>query len=710
MSINFEIKGQLAKLLATEDLVIENKNVETAMFNIETRVLTLPMWDKATNTVYDMLVGHEVGHALYTPNDWSFEGKIPRQFVNVVEDARIEKLMKRKYAGLFKTFAGGYKELSDQDFFQLKGTDIKKMNLADRVNLYFKVGSFVDINFENSEESDIVKMIADAETFADVLLAAEVLYQYCKKKKDEKTKTDNHSNQQSNSSNSGSEDSDDSQKEQQEQQDNSSDNGNEESDIGDDISFEDDNFELENDSNEEITVETDNSLSSKLKDLIDSDQLSNDYIEIPDLDLNTIINSNEEVHEVITSHFKTYEHWKEAFLNCDSEFTKFKKDAQKEVNYLVKEFECKKAASNYARANVSRTGVLDCTKLHTYKYNEDLFKKVTTIADGKNHGLIFILDWSGSMCNTILDTIKQLYNLIWFCRKVNIPFKVYAFTNEFRKNSYRGDNFAPVDPMEHYIKREGLFCVDKSFSMMNLFTSDTFTKDLHVQMLNIWRCVYSIRHYCEYNPPLQLSLSGTPLNESIICLHKVIPNFKKQYGLEKVNCIILTDGEANHLPRHKVVKRYWEKESNYIGAVGLTPNKDYLRNRKTGETYAIPWEYNKFTNILLKNLKTEFANVNFIGIRILEPRESGNFIRSYCSNDFDTAEKIQQWKKSKMVSIKNMGYEKYFGIASTSLSQDTEFSVKVDATKSQIKSAFVKSLSNKKMNKKLLSEFIELVV
>jgi len=707
MSINFEIKGQLAKLLATEDLVIENKNVETAMFNVETRVLTLPMWDKASNIVYDMLVGHEVGHALYTPNDWSFEGKIPRQFVNVVEDARIEKLMKRKYAGLFKTFSGGYKELSDQDFFQLEGTDINKMNLADRVNLYFKIGSFVDINFQNSEESDIVKMIANTETFADVLLAAEILYQYCKKKKEEETKTDNHPNQQSNSSNSGSEDSDDLQKE---QQDNSSDDANEESDVGDDTSFEDNNFELESDSNDEITVETDNSLSSKLKDLIDSDRLSNEYIEIPDLDLNTIVNSNEEVHEVITSHFKTYEHWPEVFLYCDSKFTKFKKDAQKEVNYLVKEFECKKAASNYARANVSRTGVLDCTKLHTYKYNEDLFKKVTTIADGKNHGLIFILDWSGSMCNTILDTIKQLYNLIWFCRKVNIPFKVYAFTNEFRKNVYQGDNFAPVNPTEHYIKREGLFCVDKSFSMMNLFTSDTSTKDLHVQMLNIWRCVYSIRHYCDYSAPSQLSLSGTPLNESIICLHKIIPNFKKQYGLEKVNCIILTDGEANHLPRHKVVKRYWEKESDYIGAVGLTPNKDYLRNRKTGETYAIPWEYNKFTNILLKNLKTEFANVNFIGIRILEPRESGNFIRSYCSNDSDTVEKIQQWKKSKMVSIKNMGYEKYFGIASTSLSQDTEFNVKVDATKSQIKSAFVKSLGNKKMNKKLLSEFIELVV
>ena len=89
------------------------------------------------------------------------------------------------------------------------------------------------------------------------------------------------------------------------------------------------------------------------------------------------------------------------FHYYDDAVKQFKKDAQKEVNYLIKEFECKKAASNYARANVSRTGVLDCTKLHTYKYNEDLFKKVTTIADGKNHGLIFILDWSGSMLSLI---------------------------------------------------------------------------------------------------------------------------------------------------------------------------------------------------------------------------------------------------------------------------------------------------------------------
>ena len=71
MTVNYEIKSQLAKLLATEDLVVENRDVDTAQFNVGTRVLTLPLWKRASNTVYDLLVGHEVGHALFTPDeDW----------------------------------------------------------------------------------------------------------------------------------------------------------------------------------------------------------------------------------------------------------------------------------------------------------------------------------------------------------------------------------------------------------------------------------------------------------------------------------------------------------------------------------------------------------------------------------------------------------------------------------------------------------------
>jgi len=60
MPVNHEIKSQLARLLATEDLVVEHKKVPTACFNVHTRVLTLPLWEKASNIVYDLLVGQKL--------------------------------------------------------------------------------------------------------------------------------------------------------------------------------------------------------------------------------------------------------------------------------------------------------------------------------------------------------------------------------------------------------------------------------------------------------------------------------------------------------------------------------------------------------------------------------------------------------------------------------------------------------------------------
>ena len=149
MAVQQEIKSQLAKLLATEDIVVEHKKVDSAQFNVRTRVLILPLWENASNDVYDMLVGHEVGHALFTPDeDWWLEYNVPQDIVNVVEDARIEKLMKRKYMGLAKSFYKGYSELHDKDFFELDGQDIDTLNLADRANLHFKLSSILPISFQ----------------------------------------------------------------------------------------------------------------------------------------------------------------------------------------------------------------------------------------------------------------------------------------------------------------------------------------------------------------------------------------------------------------------------------------------------------------------------------------------------------------------------------------------------------------------------------
>jgi hypothetical protein len=715
MTVNHEIKSHLARLLATEDLVVEHKKVETACFNVHTRVLTLPMWEKASSTVYDLLVGHEVGHALETPDeDWIKDRKIPPQFVNVVEDVRVEKLMKRRYPGLAKTFYSGYKELQDQDFFLIGDDNVTNYNLADKVNLYFKVGNFLKIDF-NANEQEIVDMIGVTETFEQVLDAAEVLYNFCKQDKQEESVDDMNSpeNQTSgSSSNSGASDFENLEEGENDAEETDG-NNRPDSDQGEqsekktssEKTEKPDKTSSEGGETNDPEVKTMNSLEESLKNLVSHNVQENTYVEIPKLDLKQIIVSNKEIHD------KCKKTWEEnssyvSFDHFDKQFLEFKRNAQKEVNYLVKEFECRKAADSYARATTARTGILDCSKLHTYKYNEDLFKKVTTLANGKNHGLVFILDWSGSMQDVMLDTIKQLYNLMWFCKKVAIPFEVYAFTNDYPVVSYE-DGKVSKTRQTAYQKRNGLLQIGEWFSMMNLFTSKVNGKTLEEQMKNIFRVAKSLGGY-SYPIPPGLTLSGTPLNEAMISLHEILPKFQKENKLQKVQCVVLTDGEGQAINYHKEFNRRWENEP-YLGTCSLD-STTILRDRKTGNTYNLGGNWWDITNILLRNLRDKFTDINFIGIRVLESRDHGSFIRRYCGYYGDQYDKaMNSWKKEKAFSLKNAGYHIYFGLSGSALSQDTEFSVSEDASKSQIKSAFVKSLKTKKMNKKVLGEFIELV-
>ena len=95
----------------------------------------------------------------------------------------------------------------------------------------------------------------------------------------------------------------------------------------------------------------------------------------------------------------------------------------------------RKAADLYKRASRSKTGSLNMDKLHSYSYNEDIFLKMTNLPGATNHGLVMFVDWSGSMSDNFHNTLKQTMNLIWFCKRVNIPFEVYAFSNQYGKKS-----------------------------------------------------------------------------------------------------------------------------------------------------------------------------------------------------------------------------------------------------------------------------------
>ena len=62
-------------------------------------------------------------------------------------------------------------------------------------------------------------------------------------------------------------------------------------------------------------------------------------------------------------------------------------------------FNRRKAADNWRRTTVAKTGSLDTLRMNQYKWNEDIFRRTTRLADGKNHGIVILLDWSASMGN-----------------------------------------------------------------------------------------------------------------------------------------------------------------------------------------------------------------------------------------------------------------------------------------------------------------------
>ena len=309
------------------------------------------------------------------------------------------------------------------------------------------------------------------------------------------------------------------------------------------------------------------------------------------------------------------------------------------------------------------------------------------------------------MQRVLLDTLKQLYNLLWFCKKVNIPFEVYAFTNDH----------PPIGTEMHqlsYEKKEGLVLIEETFSLMNLFTSKVRNKELEVQMRNIFRIAMAVSYdyHTYYNYPLGMGLSGTPLNESIISLHQILPKFKKENNLQKVQCIILTDGEAAPIRYSKEFQRRWESEG-YMGSA-YVHDHCVIRNRKTGYTYSCRGlgHWADVTDLLLKDIRQTFPDINFIGIRVLSSRDAGQFVRRYTGYEGDAYETVmKRWRREKSFAIKSSGYHTYFGLSSNALSNEDEFEVKEDATKAQIKRAFVKSLKTKKMNKRVLGEFMELV-
>ena len=719
------VKESLAKLLAQEDLIVEHRQVDTAQFNVETRVLTLPMWHHNSNLVVDMLIAHEVGHALYTPNRWDFVKDVPLSFVNVTEDIRIEKLMKRRYEGLPKTFFGGYNVLAEEDFFKVEDVNWDNLNIADKLNLHYKIGRFVDVPF-NADEVVFRDDALNLETFDDALDLAKRMHAFAQEELEKKKQEEQELEAQSISLPNPEKNNNPTDEEQFPLEDLSEGKGEESKEGQPETSAE---TEVEEGGREAgrgngpsdvqysaDEVHTADTLDDAIKDLARNLPSGREfvYVELPKkLNKETFI-SNQEVSDHINNFYSSkvlvhqqgefadeYDmrmsnYFMEEMREADKEYNTYKKQSQKEVSYLVKEFECKKAADGYARRTVSKTGVLDTTKLHTYKYNDDIFRKITTIPDAKNHGLIFNIDWSGSMSNCIFSTVKQVLSLVSFCRKVGIAYDVYSFTDAWAYSS----NYGYKETEENVGK-----VIVRNFNMVNLLTNKSNNREHEKQAKNLFRIArcFSTRGS---GVPTKMNLGGTPLDESLISMNQIIPEFKTRTGAQKVHVVCLTDGEGYGTS-------YGQKLSYHDGHETIVSRRinslTRLRDRQTGQTYEFDDNSYSAAKTFVTMLRNRFPECSFMNIRLCNSGDWGRFKRECLGYDnpegYEKADK--EWRKTKSFICTSSAYTIQYALSIGALESDTEFEVAEDATKAQIKRAFSKSLNAKKMNKKILSSFIE---
>ena len=775
--VSVAAKERLAKLLATEDITIEHRaDVQTAMFDVKGRTLILPQWKAMSKDLYDLLVLHEVGHALFTPLDgWhgavSEKGSNYKGFLNVTEDARIEKRVKRKYPGGRRSFIAGYKDLMARDFFGTKDRDLDSFGLIDRLNLHAKGGALAGVPFSD-DEMVWVERLESLETFAEAKALADDLWDYAR---DQVPETDVNTGQgeqgepedsdddgegesvpvssdegDASDSDDTTPDSSDDSDEDGESADGSSsddtddtdadstdgagDNEGEASDSADGDDADGDDGESSttgaggdvagsnasgtaNEAANEPKAETDDSFREMETSLVDDDPYRSEivYATVPedsayDLDA-LIIPVDDVIKDVREFQAETLERFSQQGYRVESLGTwdsalaggrKLRKDNAKTVAYLAKEFELRKAADANKRASTSKTGVLDTAKLHSYKWNEDVFKKVTRIADGKNHGLQMFVDWSGSMSPNMSGTIDQVINLVLFCKKVGIPFDVYAFSDSTSRY-VNGEMSRPGSVLDKDALRDSDLDFRRNhFRLIQLATSKGKANSFNDQLAMLFILRNAMGYSCasdglSYSVPRHYNLGGTPLAEAMLSAIPVTTRFREENGLQIVNVVFLTDGEGYDL---QTVGGHYARGKNVIFRDSIT------RREYTGEQSA------SILNILRNR-----TGANVVNFYISDYRANG-FKRDYSRASGDYAGEAEAWKTAKaeggvVIADTNAGWDELYlmtGGDTLETRQDEGLGDQmVGAKKAQLRRAFGKAATGKLRCRTILRRFTEMV-
>ena len=756
---NRETKSLLAKLMASENINVEyREKAETAAFNTESRTLIMPVLKDMTDAATDLFLGHEVGHALYTPQgaikDVLEKGGLFKGVVNIVEDARIEKLIQAKFPGLKKSFYSGYTDLMERGFFDIEGKDLNELNFVDRINIHFKIGTRAGVEFSD-EEMTIVDKIANLRSFDETLKVSEELFEYCKENADsepefpesdfdfgdESEDGDSETDESGNGTSGGFDELDESNQEDTgETSDEPAEDSNSDapSDSEESDTDGEGNNSVENASDEKSDGEktetttagsagsdpvedatksiTQNSFERALENHLDDSGNEFHYGNIPKVDVEKVLISMNEVHEEIdkTIADKNAGRHGDGMSECDyhsharESFNKFRSEQKSIISYMAKEFEMRKSADEHSRTREGKTGVLNPNKLHAYKFSEDIFLRSNIIADGKNHGFVMFVDWSGSMGNNMAHTIDQLTLLALFCKKVNIPFDVFAFTSAWTRRdegAYRGIFY------EFDERKNGDIGIAKGFSLLHLISSTLSTakfnnsmvylRYLRESMNNRWSHSYT-DDGIYYPQPDRLGLGGTPLNEAVVAAMEIVPMFQKKNNVQIVNTIFLTDGQGGQL------RSIWDSETGNYDGMGYRGN-NILVDSVTKRHYKMD---DHDTKTFLEALKDR-TGTRLAGF-FIAPHQKTQFRRDvgYVINQWDKIDDMHKELKTNSFTVVegDLGYDQFYILSDKNLRvEQAEVTLDSDMTKGRMKNAFIKSRKNKIGNKAMLSKFAEFV-
>jgi hypothetical protein len=318
------------------------------------------------------------------------------------------------------------------------------------------------------------------------------------------------------------------------------------------------------------------------------------------------------------------------------------------------------------------------------------------------------------MQDHINATIKQLLNIAMFCKKVSIPFDVYAFTT-----------VATVG------REEGKQQVDKvgdikisDFSLLNILSHKMNASEFTLMASHLldFGSGFSRRYSCtNYEPPEILHLAGTPLNEAIITAFDLVPEFRKENKLEIVNTVILTDGEGSTV-RGRIYAiekdKHYQKEHSFTEYMDPDNRKRcFFRDPVTKATTEIVLSsgYNSrghAQSVALLKLLKQRIDSNLIGFYVANPREVRHAMELYMPEKSShlIEKKVAEFRKNNFTYLDCAGYDEYYFLRSDKLDtdEDNEFQVTSTTTRGMV-SAFSKYTGNKVASRVVLNRFINLI-